>query len=257
MGNLRPKLSVSRDPSTGKADRPIRAGTVEEHESAAVSIAESAGFVKRSAIGESRGGECAISCRVVPSSCGKGEGRGGEKACPLPLPCSGCADLLHELSNSLTMVLVNAQLLEWKLPPYSHLRRSLRQVERNAQRATELLNRLKQRAGRDFVELEPSYRNTELAVPLAAVTAQEPGEGADGAENLLPAAPISPAPGFFSRPGTELTRECDPCTSSFFPKGDDGNEHWIQSRCGGSYPRRRGDGSRDWRRSGYRQQTYV
>jgi hypothetical protein len=53
--------------------------------------------------------------------------------------------MLHELSNVITGVLTNAQLLGWKLPPYSHLKRSVRELERGAQRSGELLRRLKER----------------------------------------------------------------------------------------------------------------
>ncbi len=80
--------------------------------------------------------------RVMSSSCGDGEGHAGETACPSHFPCNGCADVLHELSNVMTGVLTNAQVLGWKLPPYSHLKRSVREVERNAQRGGELLKRL-------------------------------------------------------------------------------------------------------------------
>jgi hypothetical protein len=60
----------------------------------------------------------------------------------LRLQCSDCEDLLHELSNVVTGVLMNAQILECRLPPYSHLKRSVREMERNAQRGSELLKRL-------------------------------------------------------------------------------------------------------------------
>lgn len=79
---------------------------------------------------------------VMSSSCGDSEGHAGEKACPSYFACSGCVEVLHELSNVMTGVLTNAQVLGWKLPPYSHLKRSVREVERNAQRGGELLKRL-------------------------------------------------------------------------------------------------------------------
>ena len=45
-----------------------------------------------------------------------------------------CADTVHELANSMTAVLINAQVLEWKLPPYSRMKRPVREIERHAQR---------------------------------------------------------------------------------------------------------------------------
>ena len=88
--------------------------------------------------------------RVMSSSCGDGEGHAEEKACPSYFACSGCEEVLHELANVMAGVLTNAQMVGWKLPPYSHLKRSVREVERNAQRGGELLKRLINRtAARD------------------------------------------------------------------------------------------------------------
>jgi hypothetical protein len=61
---------------------------------------------------------------------------------PLRLQCSDCQEQLHELCNILTGVLMQAQVLDWKLPPYSHLKRSVRQLARDAHRGSELLKRL-------------------------------------------------------------------------------------------------------------------
>ena len=83
-------------------------------------------------------------CVVVSSSCGDHEGRVPEKACPSSLSCSNCAAVLHELSNVMTGVLTKAQVLGWKLPAYSHLKRPVREMERGAQRGGELLRRLMQ-----------------------------------------------------------------------------------------------------------------
>jgi hypothetical protein len=81
----------------------------------------------------------------LSSSCGDGEGHAGATACPSYFACSGCAEVLHELANVMTGVLVHAQVLGWKLPPYSHLKRPVREVERNAQRGGELVKRLMNR----------------------------------------------------------------------------------------------------------------
>src|SRR5689334_9845329 len=79
---------------------------------------------------------------LMSSSCGAHEGHAEEKACPSTSSCGDCAEMLHELANLMTGVVVNAQVLGWKLPPYSHLKRPVREVERNAQRGGELLKRL-------------------------------------------------------------------------------------------------------------------
>jgi hypothetical protein len=145
------------------------------------------------------------------SSCGAGEGRDTETPRSSQLRCNHCADLVHQLSNTMTAVLMNAQLLEWKLPPYSRLKRPVLEVERNAQRGAELLKRLRQQFGKNASPPEAAAGQWRRAGALTAVTAQEPAAGA------------ATAPGFSTEPA-ELTVDCDPCTSSFFPKGDDGNE---------------------------------
>ena len=55
------------------------------------------------------------------------------------------AELLHELNNVLVSMLLSAQVMEWKLPSYSRLKRNLHEMERNAQRGGELVKRLLQR----------------------------------------------------------------------------------------------------------------
>jgi hypothetical protein len=52
------------------------------------------------------------------------------------------AKLLHDLNNVLVSTLLNAQVMEWKLPSYSRLKRNLHEIERNAQRGGELVKRL-------------------------------------------------------------------------------------------------------------------
>jgi hypothetical protein len=84
---------------------------------------------------------------MASSSCGDRKGRVPEMARPLRLQCRDCEELLHQLSNVITPILMHAQMLEWKLPPYSHLKRSVRELERNARRGSELLKALMRRAG--------------------------------------------------------------------------------------------------------------
>lgn len=84
-------------------------------------------------------------CNTIISSCGDHEGRVSGEACPSIFDCQACSQVLHELSNVMSGVLANAQVLGWKLPPYSHLKRPVRELERSAQRGGELLKRLVQR----------------------------------------------------------------------------------------------------------------
>ena len=83
------------------------------------------------------------------SSCGDSEGQVDlhleDTPCPSHFCCGECSEVLHELSNVMTSVLTNSQLLGWKLPPYSHLKRWVRELERGAQRSGELLKRLRER----------------------------------------------------------------------------------------------------------------
>lgn len=60
-------------------------------------------------------------------------------------PCGDCAEILDGLNNVLAGVLLNAQMLEWKLPSYSRSKRYLHEIERNAQRGGELVKRLSER----------------------------------------------------------------------------------------------------------------
>jgi hypothetical protein len=77
-----------------------------------------------------------------------------------------CAEVLHELNNALVSMLLNAQVLEWKLPSYSRMKRNLHEIERNAQRGGELVKRLLKR----------------LNQPAVASTAEMQGNGKDRVE---------------------------------------------------------------------------
>src|SRR5664279_6436495 len=60
-----------------------------------------------------------------------------------------CAEILHGLNNVLASMLLNAQVLEWKLPTYSRSRRYLHEIERNAQRGGELVKQLLRQLEKD------------------------------------------------------------------------------------------------------------
>lgn len=58
------------------------------------------------------------------------------------------AEILHGLNNALVSMLLNAQVIELKLPSYSRMKRNLHEIERNAQRGGELVKRLLSRLER-------------------------------------------------------------------------------------------------------------
>jgi hypothetical protein len=88
-----------------------------------------------------------------------------------------CADLVHELANTTTAVLINAQVLDWKLPPYSRLKRPLREIERNAHRGSELMKQLLRRLTADTAgESEPA--DVMRADPRIQVDGHGGGTGA-------------------------------------------------------------------------------
>jgi His Kinase A (phospho-acceptor) domain len=130
----------------------------------------------------------------------------------------GCADAAHEVANSLTAVLINTQVLEWKLPPYSRLKRTVREIERHAQRSGALLKDLLGRLAVNQARQEFCGQITSSHRTMAAVTAQGL-VATDGGPAKLPPQPPSPtAPSLNLPPEKELTSTCDRCTSTFFPK---------------------------------------
>ena len=74
---------------------------------------------------------------------------GGEsvqlKAQPSPLATEYCVQLLHDLNNVFASVLINAQVLDGKMPSYSRSKRYIHEIERSAQRGGALLKRLLER----------------------------------------------------------------------------------------------------------------
>lgn len=157
--------------------------------------------------------QVSVACEAMVSSCGDGEGRVSHTACPSQLPRAGCAELVHELSNLITGVLLNAQVLEWKLPPHSHLKRPVHELTRNAQRSSELLKRLSCRCT-DAGQETPGTQPRAALAPATArpASALEPTRAATG---------CGPANGSAGRLSPDLTGACDSRTSGVFPKGDD------------------------------------
>lgn len=152
-------------------------------------------------------------CEAMASSCGDSEGRVSDTACPSQL-----AVLLHELSNLLTGILLNAQMLEWKLPPYSHLKRLVREMTRNAQRGSELMKRLHRlgvepgQAGAQAGSFAGERTGEGSGAKLPSPKAERPDPA--GCDRVLPNSALP-------KQVLDLTTSCDTRTSNAFPKRDD------------------------------------
>ena len=100
--------------------------------------------------------------------------------------CSDCGAILHGLNNVLAAMLLNAQVLEWKLPSYSRSRRYLHEIERNAQRGgalvKQLLGRMEAGCGMGFSDCRTGRENLTLAGDNGIAAAQEPAPGGGQAE---------------------------------------------------------------------------
>jgi hypothetical protein len=116
--------------------------------------------------------------------------------------CDDCAEILHGLNNVLASMLLNAQVMEWKLPSYSRSRRYIHEIERNAQRGGELVKRLLERldaegkVGRPVTQVREEIsvmaefdRSLPPRVPDAAMPEEAfpPAAGADPASDLVEA----------------------------------------------------------------------
>jgi hypothetical protein len=147
-------------------------------------------------------------CEAMPSSWGGGEGRAPITARPLQPPSRECRDILHELSDVITGLRIDVQVLNWRLPPYSRLKRPVRDVERHAQLGGELLKRLMERLAGAEVEMVNARERDSEEIISTNVAAEEVSE-----VNLTRIDCVT----------GDLTSDCDPCTSGIFPKRDDGN----------------------------------
>ena len=160
---------------------------------------------------------CGERCAVMSSSCGDGEGYGLRAPSPSPFFAPGCADLLHEFSDLLAVVLRNAQRLQWMLPRYSRMKRTVVEIARGAQRSAELLEQLRRRG----VVAAEAETNSTQAVAAAACRPAWPGSVQDtGEDDDFDDVARGQVPKCAPR-GSDLTAQCDTCTSDGFPKRDD------------------------------------
>jgi hypothetical protein len=156
------------------------------------------------------------------ASSGEGEERNATVPRSSHVGCSGCTNIVHELANAMTAVLINVQVRGWKLPPYSRMKRPVRKIERHAQRGGALLKHLLRRFKPGSAEQEASDdlcgQVPGLCGNMTTVSAQGLEAPAEGPVKLPPLKPPPSAPVSCFPPKEELTSLCDPCTSASFPK---------------------------------------
>ena len=104
-------------------------------------------------------------------------------------PGDDWAEILHGLNNVLAGTLLNAQVMEWKLPSYSRSKRYLHEIERNAQRGGELVKRLLVRLQSGGGPGLSSNRNCSEAQTCGqggiAVVPHDPGIGSQAADGSV------------------------------------------------------------------------
>ena len=85
-----------------------------------------------------------------------------------PLACDACVQVLHDLNNAFSGVLMNAQVLDCKLPSYSRSKRYIHEIERSAQRGNALVKRLLGHLSSECGSSAPSPEAGRLTVPPVA-----------------------------------------------------------------------------------------
>lgn len=119
---------------------------------------------------------------------------------PVTLASDYCIEILHDLNNAFASVLMNAQVLDGKMPSYSRSKRYIHEIERSAQRGGALLKRLLERlpAGPSMeggVELALA-KVPPVAERTAVVASQGPTAAAKSAPQIAPSTAAYAAPDF-------------------------------------------------------------
>lgn len=134
------------------------------------------------------------------ASLGQSGGESMQLSQPSPLTSEYCVDLLRDLSNTFAAVLMNAQVLDGKLPSYSRSKRYIHEIERSAQRGGAQLKRLLVRLSAEGAGTGDRAFGSEKVPPVAersAVAAnQGPTATADSALELAPPTAAHAAPAF-------------------------------------------------------------
>ena len=108
--------------------------------------------------------------------------------------------LLHDINHAFAAVVLNAQVLDGKLPSYSRSKRYIHEIERSAQRGAALLRRLLDRLPAD----ESGSRDKELELEgfppvverTTMVASQGPNAATNGELNFARSAAARAAPDF-------------------------------------------------------------
>jgi hypothetical protein len=138
------------------------------------------------------------------------DGESAQLTPPSPLATEYCIELLHDLSSTFAAVLINAQVLDGKIPSYSRSKRYVHEIERSVQRGGALLQRLLDRLPAEGIgacdkDTESGDREFGLGkVPpvaerTAVVVNQGPNAAANSALDFAPSAAAHAAPDFVSR----------------------------------------------------------
>jgi len=134
------------------------------------------------------------------TSLGQSGGESTPVIVPSPLAADYTAEALHALSNAFASVLLNAQVLDGKMPSYSRAKRYVHEIERSAQRGGALLKRLLERFPAEAAgsaETEFGFREVPpVAERTAVVAGQGPTAAAEVALHFAPSAAAHAAPDF-------------------------------------------------------------
>ena len=140
-------------------------------------------------------------------SLGQSDGEDTQPASqPLPLATESWIELLRGLNDTFAAVLMNAQVLDGKLPSYSRSKRYIHEIERSAQRGGVQLKRLLDRlpchgsqAGNDEFASERVPPVVPVAERIAVVASQGP-TAVTSALDFAPSVSAHAAPDFRSAP---------------------------------------------------------
>ena len=121
-----------------------------------------------------------------------------------PLTCESCIAVLHDLNNVFAAVLINAQVMECKLPSYSRSKRYIHEIERGAQRGGALVKRwLDHIAGEyDATPMDTGLAGTGVSPAsgsVAMVTTQEPTAAEEMVRPIPPSSGANAAPVFITK----------------------------------------------------------
>lgn len=118
-------------------------------------------------------------------------------------------EILRDVGDVLSGVIVNALAVEWKLPAYSKSRRYIHQIERNAQRGGELVKRL-------LRQLDPPQLS-QMGIPETGELQSLPPDVIAVAAIQEPSTPSSVLDAVFARKGAHTAPAfsasgVDPCS---------------------------------------------